>query len=57
MIGTSQRPRHPLIRVLDFELTIEDMTASTSLDTKTSSFFDPRDAEIVKWMGNPELDV
>jgi diketogulonate reductase-like aldo/keto reductase len=45
------------ISVLDFELSTEDMTALTTLDTKTSSFFDHRDPEIVKWMGNRELDV
>ena len=45
------------ISVLDFELSTEDMTAITTLDTKTSSFFDHRDPEIVKWMGNRELNV
>jgi len=45
------------ISVLDFELSTEDMTAITTLDTKTSSFFDHRDPEIVKWMGSRELDV
>ena len=45
------------IGVLDFELSTEDMNIITTLDTKTSSFFDHRDPEIVKWMGNRELDV
>ena len=45
------------ISVLGFELSTEDMTAIITLDTKTSSFFDHRDPEIVKWMGNRELDV
>jgi len=45
------------IGVLDFELSTEDMNVITTLDTKTSSFFDHRDPEIVKWMGNRELDV
>lgn len=45
------------ISVLDFELSTEEMTAITTLDAKTSSFFDHRDPEIVKWMGNRELDV
>jgi 2,5-diketo-D-gluconate reductase A len=45
------------INVLDFELSAEDMTAVTTLDTKTSSFFDHRDPEIVKWLGNRKLDV
>jgi len=45
------------ISVLDFELSTEDMAAITTLDTKSSSFFDHRDPQIVKWMGNRELDV
>ncbi len=45
------------INVLDFELSAEDMTALTTLDTKTSSFFDHRDPEKVKWLGNRKLDV
>ncbi len=38
--------------IFDFELSIEDMEAITTLDMKTSSFFDHRDPEIVKWMGS-----
>jgi 2,5-diketo-D-gluconate reductase A len=45
------------ISVLDFELTAEDMNAVASLDTKTSSFFDHRDPERVKWFANRTLDV
>src|SRR5690349_2471691 len=45
------------ISVLDFQLSTEDMAGITTLDTKTSSFFDHHDPEIVKWMGNRELDV
>lgn len=45
------------ISVLDFELSTQDMTALTSLDTKTSSFFDHRDPERVKWLGERQLDV
>src|SRR5512141_1681490 len=45
------------ISVLNFELSAEDMTAITTLDTKTSSFFDHRDPERVKWLGNRKLDV
>jgi 2,5-diketo-D-gluconate reductase A len=45
------------INVLDFELSVEDMTAITSLDTKTSSFFDHRDPKMVKWLGERKLDV
>jgi 2,5-diketo-D-gluconate reductase A len=45
------------ISVLDFELSSEDMTAITTLDTKTSSFFDHRDPEKVKWLGERKLVV
>jgi len=45
------------ISVFDFELSTEDMAAITTLDTKTSSFFDHRDPEMVKWLGNRKLDV
>jgi len=45
------------ISVFDFELSAEDMVAITTLDTKTSSFFDHRNPEMVKWLGNRKLDV
>jgi diketogulonate reductase-like aldo/keto reductase len=45
------------IGVFDFELSADDITAITTLDTKTSSFFDHRDPEMVKWLGNRKLDV
>ena len=45
------------INVLDFELSAEDMAAITTLDTKTSSFFDHRDPAMVKWLGTRKLDV
>jgi 2,5-diketo-D-gluconate reductase A len=45
------------ISVLDFELSAEDMTAIATLDTKTSSFFDHRDPQMVKWLGTRKLDV
>ena len=45
------------INVLDFELNAEDMAAITTLDTKTSSFFDHRDPKMVKWLGERKLDV
>jgi diketogulonate reductase-like aldo/keto reductase len=45
------------INVLDFELSVEDMAAITTLDTKTSCFFDHRDPNMVKWLGNRKLDV
>ena len=43
--------------VLDFELSDDDITAITTLDTKTSSFFDHRDPAMVKWLGERALDV
>ena len=45
------------ISVFDFELRAEDLAAITTLDTKTSSFFDHRDPEMVKWLGTRKLDV
>jgi len=45
------------ISVFDFELSAEDMTALTTLDTKTSSFFDHRNPEMVKWLGTRKLDI
>ncbi len=45
------------INVLDFELSADDLTAIATLDTKTSSFFDHRDPEKVKWLSNRKLDV
>lgn len=45
------------ISVFDFELSVDDMAAIAALDTKTSAFFDHRNPEIVKWLGNRKLDV
>jgi 2,5-diketo-D-gluconate reductase A len=45
------------ISVFDFELTAEDVAAMATLDTKTSSFFDHRNPEMVKWLGARRLDV
>ena len=45
------------ISVLDFELSAEDMAVITTLDTKTSSFFDHRDPEKVKWLGTRKLEI
>jgi 2,5-diketo-D-gluconate reductase A len=45
------------ISVFDFELSTEDMAAITTLDTKTSSFFDHRNPDMVKWLGTRKLDV
>ncbi len=43
--------------VLDFELSPEDIGEIATLDTGTSSFFDHRDPEKVKWLGTRVLDV
>jgi 2,5-diketo-D-gluconate reductase A len=43
--------------VFDFQLGPDDMAAIATLDTKTSSFFDHRDPEIVKSFGQRKLDV
>jgi 2,5-diketo-D-gluconate reductase A len=43
--------------VFNFELSAEDMEAIKTLDMKTSSFFDHRDPEIIKWMGSRKLDI
>jgi 2,5-diketo-D-gluconate reductase A len=43
--------------VFDFKLSTEDTAAITTLDTKTSSFFDHRNPEMVKWLGTRKLDV
>jgi len=43
--------------VFDFELSAEDMQAIQTLDQKKSSFFDYRDTEIVKWLGNIKFDI
>jgi 2,5-diketo-D-gluconate reductase A len=43
--------------VRDFELSPDDLAAIATLDTGTSSFFDHRDPEKVKWLGTRTLDV
>jgi 2,5-diketo-D-gluconate reductase A len=45
------------ISAFDFELSAEEMAAIITLDTKTSSFFDHRDPEMVKRLGTRKLDV
>ena len=39
------------------EADAEDMAEIATLDTKTSSFFDHRNPEMVKWLGNRKLEV
>jgi 2,5-diketo-D-gluconate reductase A len=43
--------------VFDFELSGDDITAISSLDTKQSSFFDHRDPEIVKMLSSVKLNT
>jgi len=43
--------------IFDFELSSEDMEAIAALDTKTSLFFDHRDPQIVKAMGEARCDT
>jgi 2,5-diketo-D-gluconate reductase A len=43
--------------VFDFELSPEDMAAFATLDTKTSSFFDHRDPNIVKWLSGAKRNT
>jgi diketogulonate reductase-like aldo/keto reductase len=42
--------------VFNFELSAEDMEAIVTLDKKVSSFFDHRDPEVVKRLGNVKFD-
>lgn len=43
--------------IFDFGLSVEDMEAIKTLDTKTSSFFDHRDPAMVKWLGERKLVI
>ena len=43
--------------MFDFELSVEDMAAVTTLDTKTSTVFDHRDPKMVKRLGEVKLDI
>lgn len=45
------------ISVFDFELSADDMGLIATLDTKTSSFFDHRDPEKIKWLGERKMDI
>ena len=45
------------ISIFDFDLEAGEVAAITTLDTKTSSFFDHRNPEMVKWLGSRKLDV
>ena len=43
--------------IFDFDLTPEDMAAITTLDTKTSSFFDHRDPNMVKMLSGAKRNT
>lgn len=43
--------------IFNFELGTGDMEAIGTLDMKTSSFFDHKDPEIIKWLGSRKLDI
>lgn len=43
--------------VFGFELAAEDLARIAELDMGTSSFFDHRDPEIVKWLGTRKLEL
>jgi len=44
------------ISVFDFELSDEEMDSIKTLDSKTSGFFDHRNPEMVKWLGERKLE-
>jgi 2,5-diketo-D-gluconate reductase A len=43
--------------IFDFELLPKDMDTLAALDMKTSSFFDHRDPEMVRWISTRKLDI
>ncbi|MCH7392746.1 aldo/keto reductase [Acinetobacter dispersus] len=45
------------IDIFDFELSIEDMTQITAMDTATSSFFSHRDPTMIEWLAGRKMDV
>jgi 2,5-diketo-D-gluconate reductase A len=45
------------ISIFDYKLDAEDIAAITTLDTKTSCFFDHRDPKMVKWLGERKLNA
>jgi diketogulonate reductase-like aldo/keto reductase len=54
---TRKERMHENISIFDFELDNEDIAAIATLDSKSSSFFDHRDPQMVKWLGERKLDV
>jgi diketogulonate reductase-like aldo/keto reductase len=45
------------ISVFDFELDEDDIETISTLDTKTSCFFDHRDPKMVQWLGERKLNI
>jgi 2,5-diketo-D-gluconate reductase A len=45
------------LNIFDFELDADDNKSISTLDQKTSSFFDHRDPEKVKWLGTRKLQL
>ena len=45
------------IDIFDFELSIEDMTQITAMDTATSAFFSHRDPAMIEWLAHRKIDV
>jgi diketogulonate reductase-like aldo/keto reductase len=43
--------------IFDFKLDSDEMKTIVSLDTGKSLFFDHRDPEMVKWLGNRKLEI
>lgn len=43
--------------IFDFELSIEDMRAITTLDTKQSLFFEHQNPDMVKWLSERKLNI
>ena len=43
--------------IFDFELSTEDMEVIKTLDMKKSAFFDHRDPNMVKWLGERKLEI
>ncbi|MBF7681887.1 aldo/keto reductase [Acinetobacter sp. B5B] len=45
------------IHIFDFELSAEDMTHITAIDTATSAFFSHRDPAMIEWLVGRKIDV
>ena len=45
------------INIFDFELSIEEMTQITAIDTATSAFFSHRDPAMIEWLAGRKMHV